>query len=74
MNKLNDKGQRHGYWETDYCKFNYHNGSFHGEYLGYYDNEKKNLLAMAQFDMDTQIGYWEYYRRDNTINKKYFFL
>ena len=74
MNQYNDKGQRHGHWETDYCKLNYTNNFKHGYYESYWDKYKLSPSSKGHYFMDSYIGFWKHYHPSNTLNKKYFFL
>jgi hypothetical protein len=63
-NKLNQQGQKHGYWEHDMLVINYKNPTG-GKYIcarGYYINDKP-------------IGYWETNnKKDETLIKKKFYV
>jgi antitoxin component YwqK of YwqJK toxin-antitoxin module len=69
MNKLNDKNQRHGYWETYWSngqlwyKGNYINGYKDGYWESYYSNGQ--LKSKGNYINGNEIGYWI-----NNINYK----
>ena len=74
MNELNDKGQRHGYWITEYNKLNYYNGTIHGKYEFYHDKGKTILCRMGLYDMGRRVGYWVLYNNSNQLTLKVFHL
>lgn len=74
MNKLNDKGQRHGYWETNYYKTNYYNGERHGKYECFNDRLKRQLNYGGYYDMGKTIGLWVQYNYSDELTFKVFYL
>jgi hypothetical protein len=74
MNKRNDKGERHGYWELFYVNKNYCNGIKHGKYEYYYDKGKTRLNQMGQYNMGRRVGYWERIKANLKIIEKEFYL
>ena len=63
MNQRNDKGQKHGPWETYYSngdldiRNQYLNGLAHGPSESYWSNGR--LYYKAEWRMNNKIGFWE---------------
>jgi len=78
MNKYNDKGERHGYWEeyNPYGQLNwrgtYLNGLQHGLFVSYWRNGQ--LCYKAIWFMGKQIGFWETFDDKGILFGKLFFL
>ena len=66
---INDKGERHGYWEVYYSngqlytKGNYVNGKPHGSWEVYYDNGL--LSSKGNYVAGKLHGSWEFYYYNN---------
>jgi antitoxin component YwqK of YwqJK toxin-antitoxin module len=66
INLYNDKGEKHGYWESYYnngqlwYKGNYVNGQQHGYWESYFDNGQ--LWYKGNYINGNRHGYWECYR------------
>ena len=77
MNKYNDKGERHGYWEVHnsngkLCyKENYVNGKEHG-LCEYYSNGK--LCYKANYINGKLYGLYEWYSTSDKLNIKQYYL
>lgn len=74
MSELNDKGERHRYWELFYVNKNYHNGILHGKYEYYYDKEKTRIYNMGVYNMGRRTGLWVQYNHSNQLKLKVFYL
>jgi len=78
MNNLNDKGERHGYWEFYYPNGNisrkgyFVNDKFHGYWEDYFQNGR--LYWKGQIINEKRVGYWEWYssRHDNLEEKEFY--
>lgn len=74
MNKLNDKGQKHGYWESPNSNVNYHHGLLHGKYESYWDKSKTIPTLRGNLNMGDEIGYWEYFNSGGNLLIKSFHI
>jgi len=80
MNKLNDKVEQHGYWETYYNNGNlWYKGFFKNDLRhGYWERYRANgnLWWKGYFDNDKRIGYLEWHHpiinEDNRIEKEFY--
>jgi len=75
INLFNEKGEKHGYWESHYSngklwyKGNYVNGNRHGYWESHYSNGK--LWYKGNYVNGEEHGYWEeYYSNGNLLRYK----
>jgi hypothetical protein len=61
MNQLNDKGERHGYWET------------HWDTLEY-SLKKPRYICKGNYDNGIPIGLFQYYSYNRKLHTKEFHL
>ena len=69
MNKLNDKGYKHGYWEI-YDSYN--NLYAKGEYINGFKNG--NLVWKGYFKDNKAVNFWQFYDRLGNLTLKAFRL
>ena len=80
MNKLNDKGERHGYWEEYWSNGNLDfkgNYTLNGKKDGYWEScyVNGNLFSRGNYINDERDGLWEWGDfKDNEIITKAFYL
>jgi len=78
MNKLNNEGKRHGYWERYYpngnlnCKGNYVNDHRNGRWEFYFFNGKLQLIG--NYNNGVQVGCWDWYDTKGNQTEKIFRL
>jgi antitoxin component YwqK of YwqJK toxin-antitoxin module len=78
MNKLNDKGERHGYWERYRAngnldwKGNYVNDRRNGYWEFYWKNGK--LQWVGNYNNAEQVGCWNWYDSNDNLTEKVFRL
>jgi antitoxin component YwqK of YwqJK toxin-antitoxin module len=78
MNKFNDKGERHGYWERRYpngnldWKGNYVNDKRNGYWKFYFINGKLQLIG--NYNNGQLVGCWNWYSVNGNQTEKIFRL
>ena len=78
MNQLDDKGERHGYWEHYFnnkelsSKGTYINGLKNGYWEEYFLGG--NIWWKGHFKNNFPTDYWVIYGRDGELNQKIFSL
>jgi hypothetical protein len=65
MNKFNDKGEKHGYWERYIGEIYIHKGSYvngkkHGQWTSVSQISNK-LSWTGHYNMNTSVGFWRGY-------------
>ena len=77
MNQINEKGQKHGYWEHYYYNGNlttkcyYNNDILNGLNVSYWSDGK--LCYKCYYKNDKRNGYYENYNHDGKLwIKKYY--